>query len=107
MGEDNVLVAGFLLVGLTFLIGVVAEGWAFFLALEEGVTLTLEVGVALFDAVGLPPLLPGGDLLPAVVVEDRLDDPVGDVLPEEGGVGLLLGLADFDVTEATDDFFGG
>ena len=108
IGEDNVLVAGFLLVGLTFLMGVVAEGWTFFLALEEGVTLTLEVGVALFDAVGLPPWLPGGDLLPAVlVVEDRLDDPVGDVLPDEGGVGLLLGLADFDVTDATDVFFGG
>ena len=55
MGEDNVLVAGFLLVGLTFLMGVVAEGWTFFLALEEGVTLTLEVGEALVDAVGLPP----------------------------------------------------
>ena len=47
--------AGFLLVGLTFLIGVVAEGWTFFLALEEGVTLTLEVGEALVDPVGLPP----------------------------------------------------
>lgn len=93
--------AGFLL-GLTFLIGVVAEDVAaFFLAV--GVTFILVEGEA-FEAVGL---LPGGDLLPAV--EDLLDDPVGDVFPDEGGLGVLVVLVtDFtEVTEATDVFFGG
>ena len=82
--------AGFLLeLLLLFLMGVVTEVEVSFF-LEEGVvTFRGEVFVTVgFEA------LPGGDLLPVVEVEDRLD-PVGDTLPDEGGLGLLLDLEDY------------
>jgi hypothetical protein len=97
-------VAGFLLeLLLLFLMGVVTEVEVSFF-LEEGVvTFRGEVFVTVgFEA------LPGGDLLPVVEVEDRLD-PVGDTLPDEGGLGLLLDLEDLmdEVNEATEDLLGG
>ena len=98
--------AGFLLeLLLLFLMGVVTEVEVSFFLLEEGVV-TLFRG-EVFVTVGFE-ALPGGDLLPVVEVEDRLD-PVGDTLPDEGGLGLLLDLEDFmdEVTEATEDLLGG
>ena len=96
IGEDSVLVAGFLLLLLLacwlevlFLMGVVAEvDVNFFLELEGVVVVPLEGGEA-FVTVGFDTPLPGGDLLPppAVVVEDGRVDPVGEALPDDGGLG--------------------
>ena len=71
--------------------GVVAEvDVNFFLELEGVVVVPLEGGEA-FVTVGFDTPLPGGDLLPppAVVVEDGRVDPVGEALPDDGGLGCL------------------
>lgn len=95
---DKVLEAGFFNVGET-LMGAVAEG-------DFEAALAFEAMVFGLDTVGLGV---GGDLRPPVAVDDlELELPVGEVLPEEGGLGLdlveateALGEA-ADLTEATE-----
>ena len=86
--------------------GVVAEDEVNFFLELEGVV-TLEGGEA-FVTVGFDTPFPGGDLLPPPVVGDGRVDPVGEALPDDGGLGCLpLDLEGFTEVAAVNLFGGG